>query len=114
MREFEGKRPDAVTRQSGTGLDLGHRICARYGSSPGLAWLPGAPPLVTRSARFTAEHLPLLARLQRRWTHSALVPRGWANPVYAWPMFESARVGSSDLSARMQSRAPQGDRFRTV
>jgi len=114
MTESEGKRPDAAARQTGAGLGLGRRLCARYGNSPGVAWLPGAPAAVTRSARFTAAHLPLLARLQRRWAHSALVPRGWTSPVYAWPAFESAHMGASDLSARIQSRPPQATHFRAV
>ena len=112
MTDFDAK-PDAV-QPPGDGLELGHRICARYGNSPGLARLPDTPAVVARSGRFTAEHLPLLASLQRRWSNSALLPRGWVDPIHAWPVFASAHARSKGPQAGPPSRPARNAAFRAV
>jgi hypothetical protein len=112
MVDFDA-RSDA-TQPPGDGLELGHRICARYGNSPGLARLPDVPAVVARNGRFSAEHLPLLASLQRRWSNSPLLPRGWVDPIYAWPVFASAHARSKGPQAGAPSRPARNAAFRAV
>jgi hypothetical protein len=97
MTEF-AKKPETAS-QTGARLDLGHQICRRYGNSPGLAWLPGAPRVATRISRFTSGQLPLLAQLQRRWSSSSGTPRGWNPSIYVWPFFREARAGAQRILA---------------
>src|SRR5580693_5012151 len=112
MADFDA-RSDA-TQPPGDGLELGHRICARYGNSPGLARLPDVPAVVARSGRFSAGHLPLLASLQRRWSNSPLLRRGWVDPIYAWPVFASAHARSKGPQAGAPSRPARNAAFRAV
>ena len=117
MTDFDN-RPDAK-QEAGESLELGQRICRRYGNSPGVARLADAPMVVDRSERFTAQHLPLLGTLQRRWSHSVLMPKGWAAPIYVRPVFPLARVGSPGIgrpaprvSLRAVSLQPGGNTTR--
>jgi hypothetical protein len=93
-------------QQAQGALDLGHRLCGRYGNSPGVLRLPGAPAIAARSGRFVEEHLPLLSGLQRRWSNSALLPRGWTDLIYARPLFPGLRGMSNRTASRPAYRPP--------
>jgi hypothetical protein len=65
----------------GKNLDLGRRICARYGGSPGVIPMGFAPGLARRASQF-ADRFPLLQTLQRRWNMD-----GFSFPVPANPLW---------------------------
>lgn len=89
MSEFDNNSDHGAETPSD--LRLGHELCARYGNSPGVVRLPGPASVAARVDGFRLRHLPLLANLQRRWSNSSLLPRGWEDPVYAWPVFSRTR-----------------------
>src|SRR5215470_28398 len=78
----------------GVNLQLGYQLYARYGNSPGVIPMDVVPGFVGHIARFGARRLPLLARVQRRWSGSR---EGWAWPDLEW-LGEFARLRPKRVS----------------
>ena len=62
-------------------LDLGWRICARYGSSPGVISTGSGPGLARQVFQFS-ERLPLLQTLHQRWKTDGVMSAGPTGPLW--------------------------------
>ena len=84
--------------------ELAQNIWGRYGHSPGVIPTAVTLGLARRITRLSANRIPLLADIQRRWSVADVsFPGGWSALPYARPI---AFPGTLSLSANTASPAP--------
>ena len=89
--------PDGDLERTDGRTELAQNIWDRYGYSPGVIPTGATLELARRVTRLTAERLPLLVDIQRRWGGTeASFSHGWSALPYAWPI---GFAGSLSMSA---------------
>jgi len=89
-------------------LDLGQRICARYGCSPGVISTGVGPGLARQVVQFS-ERLPLLQTLHQRWKTDGVMSARPTGPVWLRALSSSkSKESAKPVVARVASKASAG------
>ncbi len=107
-REEQSREPSVgESATSGQTWDLGQRIYARYGPSPGVMSLGLGPGLASQIFQFS-DRLPLLHTLHRRWGMDGIPLPTTASPLWLRALASPKSADSSTLALRIVEPASAG------